>query len=80
LRTAVPHRQGLTFARGYRETKVACSGWSLTRYTGAKSTLVVTIPQRCFGARAGAAYFGVTMFQDGGTGTDVVSRAYVPRS
>lgn len=73
LRTAPLGKGLLTFARGYNEKPVKCSTWTLTRYTGPKSTMVVTIPQRCFGARAGGAKFNLTMWQAGGQGSDTVA-------
>lgn len=79
LRTGGLGKGFLTFARGTDEHRVRGPEWTLRRYTGAKSLMVVTIPQRCFGKRAGAAYFKATMYQAGGTGTDVTARTYLTR-
>lgn len=79
LRTGGLGKGFLTFSHGLNEKRVRCPDWRLSRYTGAKSTMVVTIPQRCFGRRAGAAYFRSTMFQAGGTGTDLTPRVHLLR-
>ena len=55
LRTGGLGKGSLNFARGFREVRVTCPEWSLSRYTGARSLMVVGIPQRCFGRRAGTA-------------------------
>ncbi len=73
LRTGGLGKGSLHFARGYNETRVRCPAWSLARYTGTRSIMRVTIPQGCFGDRAGTASFGLTMFQSGGMGADRVA-------
>jgi hypothetical protein len=72
LRTGGNGKGSLHFARGFNEKRVSCPGWTLARHTGPRSTMVVTIPQHCFGKRAGTAKFNFTMYQSGGTGADTI--------
>lgn len=73
LRTGGLGKGSLNFARGFNETRVRCPGWTLARFTGARSTMTVTIPQRCFGGRAGTASFNLKMYESGGMGLDRVA-------
>ena len=72
FRTAGRQEGFLSFG-GLRETSVPCTGRNVTRYTGDRNEMVVSIPQRCFGRRAGTAAFDVTMWQAGGQGSDRVA-------
>lgn len=74
FRTAiVGTRRGLlTFERGTRDRRVRCAGRRVSRQTGARSRMIVRIPQRCFDGRAGRATFDITMWQHGGQGLDRV--------
>src|SRR4051812_31035558 len=47
LRTAPIGKGTLMFERGAESTKVTCD-WTLRRYTGDKSIMIVRIPQTCF--------------------------------
>lgn len=73
LRTGGLGRGSLNYARGFEERHVRCPDWTLTRRTGTRSTMTVSIPQHCFGRRAGAAAVRLTMFQSGGMGIDRVA-------
>jgi hypothetical protein len=79
VRTAPVGKGTFTFEQGATVHNVRCH-WSLTRKTGAKSTLDLEIPQVCFGSRVGAAWVDLIMWQAGGQGSDNVTRAYVPRT
>jgi len=72
LRTGGKGKGSLRFARGDNEKRVPCSRWMLARHTGERSSMKVTIPQHCFGDRAGTAAFNLTMFQAGGSGLDQI--------
>jgi hypothetical protein len=72
LRTGGNGKGFLDFARGAGETRVHCPGWTLARHTGSRSLMAVSIPQHCFGKRAGTARLNLTMFQAGGAGSDRV--------
>ena len=74
FRTAGTRRGFVTFERPGADRRVPCSGRRVTRFTGTRSALVVRIPQRCLGNRAGRARFSVTMFQSRGMGSDRVTR------
>lgn len=72
FRTAGTLNGFLTFG-GVKERAVPCEGRRVTRYTGPRSEMVVRIPQRCFGRRAGTAAFNVIMWQARGQGSDRVA-------
>ncbi len=72
FRTAGTRRGFVTFERGSTTRRVSCAHRAVDRYTGARSTLVVRIPQRCFGRRAGQAAFSLIMFPAGGPSSDTV--------
>jgi hypothetical protein len=73
LRTGGIGKGHLNFARGTDETRIRCRGWTVARHTGRLSRMVVKVPQRCFGKRAGTASFDMTMFQSRGMDLDTVA-------
>jgi len=72
LRTGGRGIGSIHFARGGHEKRVPCPRWTLVRHTGARSRMKVTVPQHCFGDRAGTAAFDLTMFQAGGSDLDQI--------
>jgi hypothetical protein len=78
FRTAGTRRGFLSFEGRRFSRSVPCSARRVTRHAGTKSRMVVRLPQRCFGSRAGRAAFTVTMWQAGGQGSDRVASMPLP--